>query len=147
MSESVFSVEDGNLYNRPITSSVPRVNSDIDCAFVARPSGDLYKKTDAASVKQAVKNLLMTNHGSVPFKPLYGANLGSLLFELDTMVEESDIKTVVSETLRDHEPRVRLQDCKVDLYSDYNAVNIRVTFEIITTFEVVTLNVAIARTR
>ena len=63
------------------------------------------------------------------------------------MIDEGDIETVVSETLRDHEPRVRLQDCKVDLYSDYNAVNIRVTFEIITTFEVVTLNVAIGRTR
>jgi len=80
-----FSIQDGNLSNAPITTSVKRTNSDIDCSFERNlTTNDVYKKTEAAAVRQSIKNLLMTNRGSVPFKPVYGGDLESFLFQLDT---------------------------------------------------------------
>ena len=55
-----FAVEDGNLSTRSLITTRNKLFSDIDLTFTNRPSGDLYKKTDAAAVKQAVKNLLLT---------------------------------------------------------------------------------------
>jgi len=142
-----YSIEDGNLSNRPITTSVDRVNSDVDCSFEKKPSGDVYKKTEAAAVRQSVKNLLMANHGSVPFRPLYGANLGDLLFSLSTDLEKEDVRIVIKETLRDHEPRVKVQKVIVDIEEDYNSISIQVIFEVISTLRVETVNVNIARIR
>ena len=65
----VFSQEDGGLDNASIITSRKKVYKDIDLTFAVRTMGDVFKKTDAASVKQAVKNLLLTNHFEKPFTP------------------------------------------------------------------------------
>jgi len=147
MTNTKFSIQDGNLSNRPITVSIPHVNSDVDCSFEKKPSGDVYKKTETAAVRQSVKNLLMTNHSSVPFRPLLGANLGDLLFSLSTDLDAEDIRIAVRETLRDHEPRVKVKKVKVNIQPDYNSASISVTFEVISTSVIDTVNVNIARIR
>ena len=63
-----YSIEDTNL-NASLISSRKINYRDIDLSFAAKPAGDLFKKVDAASVKQAVKNLLLTNRGEKPFQP------------------------------------------------------------------------------
>lgn len=65
----VFSLEDGNISKKPIITSQNRTYTDIDLSFSRKSTGDVFKKTDAASVKQAVKNLLLTNLGEKPFRP------------------------------------------------------------------------------
>ena len=69
-----FSVEDGNLNSQPIIATRKVAYSDIDLTFTAKPSGDIYKKVDAADVKQSVKNLLLTNYTEKPFNMLFGGN-------------------------------------------------------------------------
>ena len=113
---NVFSIEDGNLQNKPITISVDREYSDIDCTFAAKPTTNaLYKKTDANAVRQAVKNLLLTNRGSVPFRPLYGGDLEGLLFSLNTDVDEMDIEDAITRAINNSEPRGRgkISNCQV----------------------------------
>ena len=63
----VFSIEDGNLQSRSLVTSRNKLYSDIDLTFAKRPSGDVYKKTDGAAVKQSIKNLMLTNLGEKPF--------------------------------------------------------------------------------
>ena len=143
-----FSIQDGNLSNAPITTSVKRTNSDIDCSFERNPTtNDVYKKTEAAAVRQSIKNLLMTNRGSVPFKPLYGGGLESLLFSLDTDIDEEDIEEIVERQIRLFEPRAILRDVNADIRGDYNSVSITITFQVINTPKVVTMELAIARAR
>ena len=55
----VLSKEDGNLNTSTLITSRSRLYSDIDLTFTAKPNGEIYKKRDAAAVKQAVKNLLV----------------------------------------------------------------------------------------
>ena len=143
-----FSIEDGNLSVAPITTSVKRTNTDIDCSFERNlTTNDVYKKTEAAAVRQSIKNLLMTNPGSVPFKPLYGGGLESLLFSLDTEIDEEDIAEKVESQIRLFEPRAILREVKADIRSDYNSVSITIIFQVINTPKVVTMELAIARAR
>ena len=78
----VLSTEDGNLQKSVLISSRSVDYVDIDLAFANRPSGDVYKKRDAAAVKQSIKNILLTNHYEKPFQPFFGSNLRGMLFEL-----------------------------------------------------------------
>ena len=87
----VFAQEDGNLSTRPITTSRTTSYTDIDLTFTNKASGDIFKKTDAAAVKQSIKNLLMTNNGEKPFNYFFGGNLNDYLFELADDVDNIDI--------------------------------------------------------
>lgn len=143
-----FSIEDGTLQNRPITTSIEVINKDIDCSFTPKPNtGDIYKVTDAAAVRQSVKNLLMTNKGTMPFRPYYGASLESLLFSLSTDLEDSDIEDRVRTTIETYEPRAQLKKITVDIRDDYNAVEVQIIFSVLGTTKNVTLGLTIARTR
>ena len=64
-----LSTEDGNLSVSAITGTRTRVYKDIDLTFTNKPSGEIFKKESAAAVKQAVKNLLLTNYFEKPFQP------------------------------------------------------------------------------
>lgn len=142
-----FSIEDGNLQNRPITTTINRTYSDIDCTFEASPLTGIYKKTDANAVRQSVKNLLMTNHGEIPFRPYYGGNLNDLLFSLSTDLESSDVEDNVRYAIEKYEPRAKIQTLKSVIRPDYNSIDVTIVFEVINTQKLVTLNVNIARTR
>jgi len=66
----ILSTEDKDLQNSALTTSRSRVYSDIDLSFAVNTStGDIFKKKDAAAVKQSVKNILQTNRFEKPFKP------------------------------------------------------------------------------
>ena len=142
-----FSIEDGNLSNVPIIG-VQAVNyKDIDLSFTNRPSGDIYKKTDAESVKQAVKNLLLTNKHEKPFLPNYGGNLNDFLFSLDTEFDELDVKERVFNSILNYEPRAVPRRVDVNISPDFNSVGIKVVFQLVTTNETVEVNVSLTRLR
>lgn len=142
-----FSIEDGNLGNVPLISSVTKTYKDIDLSFINRPSGDVYKKTDAAAVKQAIKNILLTNKGEKPFQPYYGGNLNDFLFELSTEFDELDIKETVANAITNYEPRALVRQVNVDVSPDFNSVNITVVFQVVSTNEVERVDVTLTRLR
>lgn len=142
-----FSIEDGNLSNTSVVGSSDVSYKDIDLTFTNKPSGDLFKKTDAAAVKQAVKNLLLTNNFEKPFRPTFGGNLNDFLFSLDDEFDEIDVKERIVNAIQNHEPRALPRRIDVDIRPDYNSVNVKVIFQVITTNELVELNVSLARLR
>jgi len=142
-----FAVEDGNLNTASLVTSRNRLYKDIDLTFAKKPSGEIYKKTDAAAVKQAVKNLLLTNKFEKPFQPEFGGDLNNLLFELvdnDTVYE---IDGAIREAIRKYEPRARVRQVATNLQPDANSISVTVTFQIISTEEIVTLDTTITRLR
>ena len=142
-----FAVEDGNLNTASLVTSRNRLYKDIDLTFAKKPSGEIYKKTDAAAVKQAVKNLLLTNRYEKPFQPEFGGDLNNLLFELvdnDTVYE---IDGAIREAIKKYEPRARVRQVATNLQPDANSIGITITFQIVNTEEVVTLDTTITRLR
>lgn len=142
-----FSIEDGNLQSRSLVTSRSKLYSDIDLTFAKKPSGDVYKKTDASAVKQAIKNLLLTNLTEKPFNPYFGGGLSDLLFELaddqlDFLIEEQ-IKTA----LQNWEPRAKIISIEPNIQPDNNTARVKIVFQVISTSEEVVFETTIVRLR
>lgn len=144
---NVFSTQDGNLQNKPITVSVDREYSDIDCTFARKTSGDIYKKTDASAVRQSVKNLLLTDRGSVPFRPYFGGGLEKLLFSLNTEFDTNDIEDVIKLAIKNDEPRAKVRQVSARFNEDNYSLSVRLVFAVVNTPKVVTMDLTIARSR
>lgn len=147
MARRSFAVEDGSLNTPAIVTSRARAYTDIDLLFKAKGNGDLYKKNDAAAVKQAVKNLIQTNFHEKPFTPYFGANLRNMLFELagndvDYIVQE-DIKAAIA----NYEPRAEVVGIDVIARPDNNSIGVTLTFRVKNTDENVVLETSISRLR
>ena len=70
-------------YIKPNSSKVVVKNefTDLDIMFTAHPiSGDITTKKDSDAVMRSVRNILLTNNYERPFKPNFGADLRSQLF-------------------------------------------------------------------
>tara|TARA_R100000329_G_C7531808_1_gene187632 strand:+ start:130 stop:570 length:441 start_codon:yes stop_codon:yes gene_type:complete len=143
----VFSIEDGNLDTASITTSRTKVYKDLDLTFAKKGNGDVFKKNDAAAVKQAVKNLLLTNKGEKPFSPFFGGSLNAFLFNLDTEFDEVDIEDAVANAIANHEPRAILRRVRADINEDQNSVSVRVIFQVINVPETQELTINLTRLR
>jgi phage baseplate assembly protein W len=150
MASRVFSVEDGNLSGQTtIKTTQNREYIDLDLAFTAKGSGDIYKKTSAASVKQALKLLLMTNRTEKPFSPYFGANLQELLFELADEQTANEINFAIRENIRVFEPRIDPDtlDISSRLAPDNNTITITIIFNIVNSNETVEFTTRLNRLR
>ena len=127
-----YSTEDTNL-SKSLISSRGTDYKDIDLAFAAKPAGDVFKKTDAAAVKQAVKNLLLTNRGEKPFQPDFGADLNEVLFNLDTEFDPDFVQDLIAEAIKNFEPRALVLSVSVSTDGDNNRLDATVEFQVVNT--------------
>jgi len=142
-----FAIEDGNLNSASVNVARKRLYKDIDLTFAKRPDDDVYKKTDAAAVKQAVKNILMTNYAEKPFVPQFGANLNNFLFNLDTEFDDDLLEEAIAQAIDDYEPRARVLNVDVKTRPDYNSVDVTVTFQVVSTSDTLSINLNLTRLR
>ena len=85
--------------------------TDIHLNITPHPSsGDLVLKQDKDAVKRSIRNIMLTNHYERPFKPNFGANLRSLLFELADDITKMEIRQQIVEALQNFEPRVAVDN-------------------------------------
>jgi len=143
----VLSTEDGNLQKSTLISSRTVDYLDIDLTFAKRPSGDIYKKKDAAAVKQSIKNLLLTDFYEKPFQPFYGANLRAMLFELADEDTEDEVEENIRNAINKYEPRAEILTITVNVLPDQNDMRVSVYFKIISTQETVTFTTNLSRLR
>ena len=143
----VLSTEDGNLQKSTLISSRTVDYLDIDLTFAKRPSGDIYKKKDAAAVKQSIKNLLLTDFYEKPFQPFFGANLRAMLFELADEDTEDEVEENIRTAINKYEPRAEILTITVNVLPDQNDMRVSVYFKIISTQETVTFTTNLSRLR
>ena len=143
----VLSTEDGNLQKSTLISSRTVDYLDIDLTFAKRPSGDIYKKKDAAAVKQSIKNLLLTDFYEKPFQPFFGGNLRAMLFELADEDTEDEVEENIRNAINKYEPRAEILTITVNVLPDQNDMRVSVYFKIINTQETVTFTTNLSRLR
>lgn len=139
--------EDRFLGSSSITGNRKRIYKDIDIRLAIRESGDVFKKTDAEAVKQAVKNLVMTNYYEKPFLPKFGGNVRAMLFELADDETADDVEQQIISVISRFEPRAEVLNVTAEVRDDQNALAVAVTFRVISTNEIVTVNQFIQRLR
>ena len=125
-----------------------RTFSDIDMGFLPNPvSKDVSRKYDENSIKQSIRNLVMTKNFERPFRSDIGSQIMALLFEPMTPLIKATIKKTISDTINSYEPRVKLLDVSVLLSPDNNGVYITIVFSIVNTSTPVSVDLFLERTR
>jgi len=144
MATKIFSQEDGNLDAASIVVTRDMIYKDIDLSFNKRTTGDIYKKTEAAAVKQAIKTLISTNRFDKPFNPDFGADIRSMLFELANENSGTEIITRIKNAIQKYEPRAAAQEISVKV-SNYNSIDVSIIFQILNTDQIITYETTVSR--
>jgi len=106
--------------------------SDFLGSFAKHPlSGDLARVTNEESVKQSVKNILLTNLGERPFEPHVGGDVRRAAFEPSTGFTDEIVACNVREALDYSEPRISVLEIKVVASPDSNDLRVSVTFVLV----------------
>ena len=157
MPTRVFSNEDGNPNAKSIVVTRVKQNSDIDLSFASKFIGtdsagvnvkaDIFKKTNAAAVKQAVRTLLLTNFTERPFMQRFGGNLSALLFRLSTEIDDAGLEKRISTAIESYEPRVQILNINTVVSPDNNDVRVTVSFLILSTLQQESVELNLTRLR
>lgn len=104
--------------------------SDLDLKLTRHKiRKDIIPLRDDQAVKNAVKNLILTNFFERPFQPNIGANLRGLLFEPADAITELALEDNIKRVLK-RETRIEVSFVEVVDLSDRNAYRITVKFNI-----------------
>jgi phage baseplate assembly protein W len=124
------------------------IYSDIDMSFTANPlTGDIGLRTNEASIKAAVKMLVLTNYFEKPFHSEVGSPVKGMLFENVTPLLDITIREAIAGLINEYEPRVSLNDITVNVSPDNNRMFIGITFTIRNTMQRSNVELTLNRTR
>ena len=105
---------------------------DLSINFSKNPfTDDLSVVNNDNSIKQAVKNLILTSPGEKPFQPLVGSSVNSLLFEPLDAFSVDTIRDEITLTINQYEPRVRLTNVDVTPIFEGNKLNVSIEYQIV----------------
>lgn len=109
-----------------------RLYSDLDLGLPIHPvKKDIVPLTDIRAVKNAVKNLVLTNFSERPFQPKLGSNVTALLFEPADQFTAIQMKKEIHRLLEDHEPRINATRVQILDDVDANAYRVSIEFNIV----------------
>ena len=91
---------------------------------------DLARKVNEESVKESIKNLLLTDKGERFYRPNLGSNIRSALFDNITPDSIFTVQEMVRNTIQNYEPRCSVIDVDVNSSINDNTINIIVTFSV-----------------
>jgi len=129
-------------------SLIARKYSDFDLDFTAHPvTKDVSKKLNENAITQSIRNLLLTAHYERPFKPELGSNLRKFLFEPIDNVTTVLIQDAISQTLRNYEPRIEIQQVIAAPNFEENRYDITLSFFVRNTTEPLTVTFFLERVR
>ena len=120
----------GNLEQARIVSK-KKAHRDLDLSLKIHPiRKDIIPLKDDAALKNAVRNLLITNFYERPFGDDKGANLRGLLFEPVGVITNIELRDNIRSVLRKYEPRIRVNNIDIIDIFDSNQYRIEVNFTI-----------------
>jgi len=127
---------------------VSKAFKDISATFQVNPmNDDLIALKNENAIARSLRNLIFTSPGDKPFQPNIGCRVSEMLFEnLDTITAQQ-IKGEIEYTIKNFEPRVDLQEVKVNPNFDDNEFNCLIKYEIIGISEIQELTFVLVPTR
>jgi phage baseplate assembly protein W len=122
--------------------------SDLDLTFTIHPiKKDIVLSVDDQAVIRSIRNLVLTNHYERPFHPEIGSNVRKLLFEPISPLTANYIQREIEDTIRNYEPRAKLQQVIVQIEPDANFYSAIISFYINNRTEPTTINFVLQRLR
>ena len=110
-------------------------------------TGSVGKVINDRSIRQGLRNLLLTNTGERLFNPTFGSDIRKLLFENYTPFVEDELIRVIKFAVEQYEPRVNLIDVLLKEIPENNEIKIELQYSIINTTNIQVLNLIVQRVR
>ena len=110
-------------------------------------SGQLNRIVNEDSIRQALKNLILTNLGERPYQPNLGGNVRAYLFEPIDNFTTDDLREQIILTIRNNEQRVDDLDVQVTPDEENNRYKINVYFTVFNNQTVNNLDLVLTRVR
>jgi phage baseplate assembly protein W len=124
------------------------LNSDFHKDLKTSPvSKDIALLKDEDSVKESIKNLILTDRGERLMQPFIGGNIRAMLFENMTPVTLKLIEDRVTSTIETYEPRAQLINVSVGTGADETTVFVGITFFVRNVQQPIQLDVILQRNR
>jgi phage baseplate assembly protein W len=125
-----------------------RQYKDVSLTFGKNPvTNDVLAVTGADAVRRAIKTILSTRAGEVPFLPNFGGRLDGLLFEPIDPITTAAINSEIRAAIETYEPRVTIQTLKITPTPDEHQYQVDVTFVLVNLADPITLTVFLSRLR
>lgn len=132
----------------PLSRRKPETYSDFHKDLTISPVNfDLARKIDDDSIKESLKNIVMTSRGERLFQPNLGCDIRSMLFENFTPDMVITAKEMISSAIKAFEPRVDLIGVDIISSIDKNEVNVVIVFSVINREEPLTLVITLDKVR
>ena len=124
------------------------VFSDFSNSFAKHPlTGELVVLKDVDSVRQAFKNLILTNIGEKYFNPYFGSKVNSTLFDNFGPFMIEDIRKYIYVSARQFEKRINIVNVSILNDADKNGLSINIVFSVINIAEPINLSIFLKRVR
>lgn len=124
------------------------VYSDFRKDLMMNPlTRDIVARLNEDSVKESLKNLILTDRGERLFQPYLGSDVRKSLFDNMTPATIKMIEQNVRSTINNFEPRVTIVEVRVVADPDNYRVQINISFYVRNAQEPVSFSVFLERTR
>lgn len=133
-----------------MVNTIARKNdyADLDLDFLPHPTTkDVMKKTGVEAIKRSVRNLILTNFYDRPFQSYIGSSALKLLFDNATPITANFLNNAIREVIGNYEPRVAIQDLRVNFDLDNNGYNVTLYIVVLNRNEPAIINLFLERIR
>lgn len=111
-------------------------------------TNDINLKKDGLSIKESIKNIVLTRFGERAFDLNFTGYIYDLLFENIVESVVGQYKVHLTNIINFYEPRVSVNDITIQLdKDDKRTINIEIIYEIISFERVDTVTISVERTR
>jgi|TARA_X000000368_G_scaffold11727_1_gene9427 phage baseplate assembly protein W len=110
---------------------VSRSFKDLSMSFKANPlNDDLITLKNEAAIARSLRNIIFTSPGEKFFNPDFGSNISKVLFENIDEISAIQIKEEIELSIKNFEPRVRLQEVEINPDYDNNQFDVTINYRI-----------------
>ena len=108
---------------------------------------DISRKLDEDSIKESIRNIVMTNRGERLFQPNLGCDIRRMLFENFTPDMVITAKDMINNAVKTFEPRAEIVGVDIITGVDINSLDIIIVYSIINRQEPLTLVITLDKVR
>ena len=111
---------------------VSRGFKDISMSFEVNPiNNDIIGIKNSTAIARSIRNLVLTVPGERFFNEDLGSRVSEILFDSIDDISASAIRDEIEETIIKYEPRVKLNNVKVQPNYDNHEFDVTITYDII----------------
>ena len=111
---------------------VSRGFKDISMSFEVNPiNNDIIGVKNDTAIARSIRNLVFTVPGERFFNEDLGSKVSQVLFDTVDDISAASIKDEIEETIIKYEPRVKLNDIRVETDFDNHNFNVTIVYDVV----------------